>query len=263
MGEKIIKVLNKKFEKPITCLTAYSSSVAKMLDGNVDMILIGDSLGSTLYGMNNTRGVTIEMMKNHGRAVTKNVFKSITILDMPYKTYSNKKQALKNAKSLIKYTKAKFLKLEINKNNLSILKYLSDKNIDTIAHIGVTPQSFSNFNKIKTVGKSKNEMEKLIDLAIRAEKAGAKSLLLECVSLKAAKKITSLVTIPTIGIGSSKFCDGQVLVFDDLINLTNNQHLPKFVKKYFDFSKLGIRAIRNYNSDVKLRKFPSKKYSYQ
>ncbi len=262
MKKKLIKVLNKKFNYPITCLTAYSSEVARILDGNVDMILIGDSLGSTLYGMKNTRGVTLQMMKDHGRAVTSNVNKSITIIDMPYNTYVNKLQALKNAKDLIKFTKAKLLKLEINRNNLGVLKYLSDKKINTIAHIGVTPQSYANFNKIKIAGRSNYHKKKLINLAIDAEKAGAKGILLECVTLNTAKEITSTVTVPTIGIGSSRFCDGQVLVFDDLINLTQNQRLPKFVKNYLNFSYLLKKAIKNYSNDVKLRKFPSHKHSY-
>ena len=120
--KKKIKILNYKFNNPITCLTAYSSPVAKILDGNVDMILIGDSLGTTLYGMKNTRGVDIEMMKRHGLAVTKYVKKSLTIIDMPYNTYSETKEAYDNAKALLKFTRANLLKLEIN-NNISILEY--------------------------------------------------------------------------------------------------------------------------------------------
>ena len=127
MKKKIINILNKRFNKPITCLTAYSPSIAKILDGNVDLILIGDSLGTTLYGMRNTRGVTLNMMKLHGLAVTKNINKSITVIDMPYKTYSNKIQAKKNAISLLNYTNAKMIKIEINEKNLPIAKYLAEK----------------------------------------------------------------------------------------------------------------------------------------
>ena len=262
MKEKINKLLNKKFASPITCLTSYSANIAKILDGNIDMVLIGDSLGTTLYGMKNTQEVTLKMMKEHGKAVTKNIKKSITVIDMPYKTYENQSEALKNANILIKYTKAKMLKLEINKNNVSIVKHLSNKKFNVIAHIGVTPQSYNNFSKIKIVGKKDIEKKELVELAIKVEKAGAKCILLECVSQETAKKITSLVSVPTIGIGSSKFCDGQVLVFDDLVNINNNQKYPKFVKNYMNFENLAKKVIKNFSVDVKTKKFPSKKNSY-
>ncbi len=262
MKKKILKILGQEFKNPISCLTAYSASISKLLDGNVDMILIGDSLGSTLYGMKNSRNVTIQMMKMHGLAVTKNIKKSITVIDMPYKTYDNTNQALRNAKNLLKYTKAKILKLEVNKNNLSIVKYLSDKNLNVIAHIGVTPQSYVDFKKIRAVGKSEREVKNLISLANDVERAGAKAILLECVFADIAKKITSSVSIPTIGIGSSKYCDGQVLVFDDIINIDNSHKSPKFVKKYMNFEYLAKKAIKKFDKDIKSRKFPSKKYSY-
>ncbi len=263
MKKKLVKILNKKFNRPITCLTAYSPAVAKLLDGNVDIVLIGDSLGSTLYGMQNARSVTLSMMKTHGLSVTNYIKKSITVIDMPYKTYTTKLQALKNASLLLKYTKAKILKLEINRRNLSIVEFLSNKSLNVIAHIGVTPQSYVNFKKIRAVGKSKIEGDKLLKLALDAERAGACAILLECVNQKIAKKITSLVSIPTIGIGSSKYCDGQILVFDDLINYSTEYHKPKFVKTYANFNQISKVAIKSFSKDVINRKFPSKKYSYQ
>ena len=263
MKKKIVKILNKKFHYPITCLTAYSPSIAKILDGNVDIVLIGDSLGTTLYGMKNSQSVTLNMMKIHGLAVTNNVNKSITVIDMPYKTYENKLQALKNARNLLNFTKAKMIKLEINRGNLPIIKYLSSKNLNVVAHIGVTPQSFVNFKKIKAVGKTKKESQNLIKLALNAEKAGAKAILLECITEETAKKITSSISLPTIGIGSSKYCDGQVLVFDDLIKIDKEQYFPKFVKNYLNFDELASNAVKKFSTDVRQKKFPSKKYSYQ
>ena len=263
MKKKIVKILNKKFHYPITCLTAYSPSIAKILDGNVDIVLIGDSLGTTLYGMKNSQSVTLNMMKIHGLAVTNNVNKSITVIDMPYKTYENKLQALKNAKTILNFTKAKMIKLEINRSNLPIVKYLSSKNLDVVAHIGVTPQSYVNFKKIKAVGRTKKESQNLIKLALNAEKAGAKAILLECITEETAKKITSSISLPTIGIGSSKYCDGQVLVFDDLIKIDKKQHYPKFVKNYLNFDELASNAVKKFCTDVRQKKFPSKKYSYQ
>ena len=262
MNNKEIKICNRFFNKKITCLTAYSSSVAKILDGNVDLILIGDSLGTTLYGMKNTQSVTLDMMKFHGLAVTKYVKKSMTIIDMPYKTYESNYDALKNSKDLIKYTKAKLIKLEVDEKKIGIIKYLNDNKIKTIAHIGVTPQSYSNFSKIKILGRIENERQRLIKLAKKVELAGAKAILLECISEQTAKEITTQVSIPTIGIGSSKFCDGQVLVFDDLINLCVSEHKPKFVKSYLNFTKISKAAIKKFNKEVKEGKFPSKSFTY-
>ena len=135
-------ILLKKNSDPITCLTSYSKPLAILLDGKVDLLLIGDSLGTTLYGMKNTRGVTLEMMKNHGKAVVNNTTISMTIVDMPYNTYRNKKEALKNAKDILNFTKADFIKIETDKKNIDIVKYLSENKIKDISHIGVTPQKF-------------------------------------------------------------------------------------------------------------------------
>ncbi len=263
MLKKNVKILNKRFQNPVTCLTAYSASVAKLIDGMVDIILIGDSVGTTLYGMKNTQMVTLDMMQAHGVAVVKNINESISVIDMPYKTYTTNKLAYKNASLLLKKTKAKMLKIEVTKKNLSVLKYLSNKGFNIIAHIGVTPQSFKDFKKIRILGKKNSEKERLLSLAVESEKAGAKVILLECITEGAAKKITSTISIPTIGIGSSSFCDGQILVFDDLINIDKNNHTPKFVKKYMNFGTLAKRAVANYVKDVKKRKFPNKKYTYQ
>ena len=259
---KKIRILDRNFYKPISCLTAYSPSIAKILDGKIDLILVGDSLGSTLYGMENTQGVTMDMMKNHGAAVNKAVKKSLKVLDMPYKTYENKIDAYKNAIKLINYCKPDLLKLEINKKKLVILKYLVSKKINVISHIGVTPQSYNNFNKIKILGKTNTEKDNLLKLAKESERFGAKAVLLECITSDTAKLITKNISIPTIGIGASKYCDGQVLVFDDLINLTINNKKPKFVKNYLNFNKIAGIAVKKYNKEVKLKKFPNIKFTY-
>tara|TARA_B100000575_G_scaffold190872_1_gene153969 strand:- start:10679 stop:11473 length:795 start_codon:yes stop_codon:yes gene_type:complete len=259
---KVIKLFNKKIKTPMTCLTAYSSTVAKLLDGKVDFVLIGDSLSSTVYGMKNTQNVTLEMMKRHSIAVTKEIKKSLTIIDMPYNTYTNKEQAYKNAKFLLKKTKANFLKLEITKNRIPIVKYLTEKNINIVGHIGVTPQSYREFSKIKVIGKNLKEIKDLVQLADRLEIVGAKLILLECVTEQATKKIMEKISIPTIGIGASKHCDGQVLVLDDILNLSLNKNKPKFVKKYFNLKNIYNIAINNFVKDVKNKKFPSKKNSY-
>ena len=259
---KKIKILHKSFSKPISCLTAYSPSIANILDGKIDLILVGDSIGSTLYGMKNTQGVTMDMMKNHGAAVNKAIKKSLKVLDMPYKTYDNKIDAYKNAKILLNHCKPDLLKIEISEKKLIVLKHLVDKKVNVISHIGVTPQSYKNFNKIKVLGKTNKEKKKLLELAKESETLGAKAVLLECVTADTAKLITKNISIPTIGIGASKYCDGQVLVFDDLINLTTNNKQPKFVKNYFNFNKTVGNVVKKYNREVKLKKFPSSKFTY-
>ena len=256
------KLLLKKNKDPISCLTAYSKPLANILDGNVDLILVGDSLGTTLYGMKNTRSVNLQMMKNHGKAVVSNTKKSMTIIDMPYKTYRSKKEALKNALDILTYTKADFIKIETDNKNVDIVEYLSKNKVNVVSHIGVTPQKFSDFNKIKSVGKNLKESNNLIKLAKRLEEAGSKLIVLECIRTNTAKEITNKLTIPTIGIGASKYCDGQILVIDDIINLDSNNNKPKFIKTYVNIEKNIISAVKNFTKDVKNKKFPSKKYSY-
>tara|TARA_B000000475_G_C15933839_1_gene421927 strand:- start:9 stop:800 length:792 start_codon:yes stop_codon:yes gene_type:complete len=256
------KLLIKKNKIPITCLTAYSKPIANILDGKVDLILVGDSLGTTLFGMQNTRGVTIEMMKNHGKTVVQNTKYSMTIIDMPYNTYRNKSEALKNARDILAFTKADFIKIETDKKNLNIVEYLTKNKIKVVSHIGVTPQKFSNFSKIKSVGKNIKDSNNLLNLAKKLEEAGSKIIVLECISLDTSKKITNSLSIPTIGIGSSKYCDGQVLVIDDILNLNSHNKKPKFVKNYINIEKNIDKAVKRFAKEVINKNFPSKKYSY-
>ncbi len=256
------KIKFKKNKEPITCLTAYSKPHANILDGRVDLILIGDSLGTTLYGMKNTRSVSLEMMKNHGKAVVSNTKNSMTIVDMPYNTYRNKKQAIKNAKDILSYTKADFIKIETDINNLEIVRYLSKNKIKVISHIGVTPQKFSDFNKIKSVGKSLKDKKGLLLLAKKLEDAGSKLIVLECISADTSKLITKELSIPTIGIGASNNCDGQVLVIDDILNFNSKFKKPKFVKNYVNIEENIVKAVNKFIKDVKAKKFPLRKHSY-
>ena len=239
-------LLLKKNLEPITCLTAYSKPLAVLL-----------------YGMKNTRTVSLEMMKNHGKAVVKNTSISMTIIDMPFKTYRNKKEALINAKDILKFTKADFIKIETDEKNIDIVKYLSDNKIKVISHIGITPQKFSDFKKIKSVGKDIKDTNKLIKLAEQLEDAGSKFIVLECINLTAAKKITKSLSIPTIGIGASKNCDGQVLVIDDILNFNSKNKKPKFVKNFTNIENIIVSAINTFVKEVKNKTFPSNKESYK
>ena len=256
-------LIQKKNNIPITCLTAYSKPLAKILDGKVDLILVGDSVGTTIYGMKNTRSVNIEMMKNHAKAVVKNTKNSMTIVDLPYNTYRNKREALKNANYILRNTNADFIKIETDLRNVDIVKYLTDNNIKVVSHIGVTPQKYFDFSKIKSVGKDSKASKKLISLAKTLEIAGSKLIILECISTNTAKEITKALSIPTIGIGASKYCDGQVLVIDDLLNLDSESKKPKFVKNFINIEKFILKAVEEYVKDVKKKKFPSKKNSYK
>tara|TARA_Y100000741_G_scaffold350313_1_gene320281 strand:- start:279 stop:842 length:564 start_codon:yes stop_codon:yes gene_type:complete len=187
----------------------------------------------------------------------------MTIVDMPFNTYRNKKEALKNALDILKFTKADFIKIETDNKNIDIVRHLTKNKIKVVSHIGVTPQKFSNFSLIKSVGKNAKDTNNLIELAKELEGAGAKLIVIECVSSAASKKITKNLSIPTIGIGASKNCDGQVLVIDDILNFNSNYKKPKFVKKYTNIERNIIEAINKFVKDVKSKKFPLPKHSYK
>jgi len=253
----IENILKKKNKIPITCLTSYSKATAQILDKECDIVLVGDSLGNVLYGMKSTKNVSIETMILHGKAVRNFVKKSLVVVDMPYKTYENKFSAYKNAKKIIKTTKCDAVKLEGGKKISKIIKYLVDKRINVMGHIGLLPQSSTNF---KPKGKSVSQKEKILKDALSISNSGVFAMVLECVVKDLAKKITKIVPVPTIGIGSSKFCDGQVLVTDDILGLSDLS--PKFVKRYSNIKKTIKKSVKNYVKDVKLRRFPSNKNSY-
>lgn len=258
----IKKIQKLKKIKKITCLTAYTSSVSRIIDKYVDIILIGDSVGPAIYGMKNTQRVTLEMMKNHGRAVYESSKKAFTIIDMPYQSYRNKKEALKNARDLLKFTKCQSVKMETDENNIDIVSYLNKNNINVVSHIGINPQKYKNFNKIRSVGNTNDEKEKICKLALKLEKAGSSLIILECMKESLAKKITEILKIPTIGIGASINCDGQVLVINDILNTDTSFKKPKFVKTYAKINIVIENAVKKYCLEVKMKKFPKKKNTY-
>ena len=254
----IKNILKKKGVSPIICLTAYSKPIATILDKYCDIILVGDSLGMVLYGMKSTKEVKIETMILHCKAVKKFTQKSLIIFDMPYKTYQNKFIAFKNAKRVIRETKCDAVKLEGGKEIVSIIKYLTKRKIPVMGHIGLLPQTSTNF---KVKGKNHKQSKKIFADAKAISNSGAFSMVLECVVESLAKKITKEVSIPTIGIGASKYCDGQILVADDMLGLSD--YYPKFVKQYSNLKKIIEKSVKMYSKDVKLRKFPSNKNIYK
>lgn len=254
----IKQILEKKNRVPIACLAVYSKVTAQIADQYCDIILVGDSLSMVLYGMSSTKNISLETMIEHCKTVKKFSKRSLVVFDMPYQTYENKLIAYKNATKVIKLTKCDAVKLEGGKSKVSIIKYLVKKGIPVMGHIGLLPQTATKF---KVKGKSSIQRKKIFDDAAAVSKTGVFAIVLECVVESLAKKITKSISVPTIGIGASKFCDGQILVLDDLLGLTD--FLPKFVKRYVNLKKKIEMSVKKYVKDVKLRKFPSSIYVYK
>ncbi len=256
--KKIKKILNKKKKTKIVCLTAYSKNIAEQVDKYADIVLVGDSLGSVLYNYSSTREVTLTEMINHSKSVRLGVKKSLMVVDMPYKTYDTKKSALKNAKKIIKETKCDAVKLEGGKKISQQIKFLVKNKIPVMGHLGLLPQT--TLGKFKSKGKSFKERKQLQEDALLLQKLGVFSIVLECVKTPIAKQISEELRIPTIGIGSSVYCDGQVLVTDDLIGLNDTN--IKFVKKFLNIKKYINIGLKNFASQVRSKKYPRKKHSY-
>jgi 3-methyl-2-oxobutanoate hydroxymethyltransferase len=257
MQKKILDLIKKKNKSKIISLTAYSKNIASIIDKHCDLILVGDSLGSVLYNFSSTKKVTLDMMIQHSKSVRMGVTKSLMVVDMPYNTYRNPKEALTNAKKIISQTKCDAVKLEGGKKVYQIIKTLIKNKIPVMGHLGVLPQSATNF---KFKGKNTNERKNILRDSKLLEEAGVFSIVLECVESSLAKEITKTISIPTIGIGASAHCDGQVLVTDDLIGL--NKISARFVKKYSNIEKHINDAALKFKQDVTKIKFPTKKHSY-
>jgi 3-methyl-2-oxobutanoate hydroxymethyltransferase len=257
MNNKIKKILEKKNKSKIICLTAYSKNIASILDKHCDLVLVGDSLGSVLYNYKSTRQVSFNSMIEHSKSVKLGVKKSLMVVDMPFNTYRNSKEALKNAKIIMSKTKCDAVKLEGGKKIYQIIKNLIKNKIPVMGHLGILPQSDKSF---KFKGKKLIERNKILNEAKLLENAGVFSIVLECVESSLAKLITQKIEIPIIGIGSSSNCDGQVLVTDDLIGL--NPINVRFIKKYSNLRKIIEKAVINYKKDVKNLNFPKKKHSF-
>ena len=255
---KLQKLLNKKNKSKIVCLTAYSKNIASILDNHCDIVLVGDSLGSVLYNFKSTRSVTLDMMIEHSKSVRMGIKKSFMVVDMPFNTYRNNKEALINAKKIISKTRCNAVKLEGGKKVLNIIKTLVKNKIPVMGHLGLLPQSHK--GKFRYKGKNTLEKNKIFKESKLLEAAGVFSIVLECVETSLAKLITKTLRIPTIGIGASVHCDGQVLVIDDLIGL--NQINVRFIKKYININKVINKAVSDFTKDVKKKKFPKKKHSY-
>ena len=254
MYKKIKKIILKKKKSKKVSLTAYSKNFAKILDRYCDIILVGDSMANVLYGMSNTHQLTLDNIIQHGISVKKGIKRSLMVVDMPKGSYNNPSEAIKNAKLIKKKTKCDAVKIESNNKNFKIIKAIAEAKIPVMGHIGFTPQFKKKF---KVEGKNKVEVKQLIREAVSIEKAGAFSIVLECITPDTAKIITNLLKIPTIGIGSSSHCDGQILVTDDILGLSG--FYPKFIKKYTNLGPIIGKAVKKYSKEVKTQVFPNNK----
>jgi 3-methyl-2-oxobutanoate hydroxymethyltransferase len=257
MKKNILKIIKTKNKRPLVCLTAYSKPIAKILDKYCDIVLVGDSLATAMYGMKNTHQATLEMMIQHGISVKSNLTKALCVIDMPNNTYRSVNEAKKNAKLIIKKTKCDAVKMECNGKNFKIIESVVKLGIPVMGHIGFTPQYYKKF---KVQGLLEKEFLKLIKEAKKNEEAGVFSIVVECVSSTTAREITKSLKIPTIGIGASVNCDGQILVTDDMLGLSG--FYPRFVKKFARLNNIIEKGVQKYNKAVLTKKFPSKKNSF-
>ncbi|NBV06738.1 MAG: 3-methyl-2-oxobutanoate hydroxymethyltransferase [Proteobacteria bacterium] len=254
----VADILLKKNREKIICLTAYTFPVAKILDDYCDIILVGDSLGMTIYGFQDTVDVTLEMMINHGKAVVKAVKKSFVVVDLPYGTYEeSQEQALESAKKVMQETGCDAIKIETSREMTETVKFLVANKISVMAHIGLLPQSVRKIGGYKYQGRDEKSAEEILETAKMLESAGAFSIVIEAVPSILADKISAAVKIPTIGIGASQNCDGQVLVIDDLLGL-NQEFKPRFVTRYANLADEIKSAVKKFSSEVKEKKFPAK-----
>ena len=253
----------KKNGERLAMLTAYDYSTAKLMDETgINGILVGDSLGNVILGYEDTISVTMEDMIHHGAAVARGTKNALVVIDMPFMSYQTSVyDALVNAGRLMKEGRAGAVKLEGGKNICPQIEAITKAGIPVMGHLGLTPQAINAFGGFKVHGKTQEAAEQLLEDALAVEKAGAFALVLECVPRKLADIITEKLTIPTIGIGAGNGCDGQILVYQDLLGMFSD-FTPKFVKKYANVGEIMKDAFSAYIEDVKQGAFPEKKHEY-
>jgi 3-methyl-2-oxobutanoate hydroxymethyltransferase len=245
----------RKGKTPIVCLTAYTTPMAELLDDHCDLLLVGDSVGMVVHGLPNTVGVTMEMMILHGQAVMRGSKKAMVVVDMPFGSYEGSPEvAYANAVRLMKETGAQAVKVEVGETAAEIVAFITKRGIPVMSHVGLLPQAVLKDGAFKAKGKAAEERQRILDLARASEEAGAFAIVVEGVAEGLAREITQAVGVPTIGIGASAGCDGQVLVIDDMLGLFS--WTPKFVRRYADLKGEISRAVEAYAADVRERRFP-------
>jgi len=251
----------KKKIEPIVSLTAYHAHTAAIADKYVDFLLVGDSLGMVMHGFESTVPVPLELMIMHGRAVVRGSTRALVVVDMPFGSYEESPQmAFRNAAKLMKETGCGAIKLEGGRRMAETIRYLVDRGIPVMGHIGLTPQSVHVLGGYKAQGRTKDQWDDIEEDARIVEEAGAFAVVLEAIAEPLAARITKVLSIPTIGIGASVECDGQILVMEDMLGLSPK--VPRFVKKFGAVGDAINAAIADYADDVRARKFPGEEHTY-
>ena len=265
--EKVtIPILHKKKKagEKISALTASDYPIAKIVDqSGVDLILVGDSLGMVVLGYENTIPVTMEEMLHHTKAVTRAVKRAFVVGDMPYFSFHlTKEETITNASRFLKEAGAHAVKIEgASEKRLGLIKDMVEAEIPVMGHVGLTPQSIHHLGRFKVEGKNGKDAKGILEDALNLQKAGVFAVILECIPMELARIVTEKLNIPTIGIGAGPYCDGQILVFHDLVGFSNG-YLPKFVKMYVHLHDVLSQAIGEYCTDVRKGVFPDDSHSY-
>lgn len=254
-------IRRRKGETPIVSLTAYTAPMAALLDDSADFLLVGDSLGMVVHGLDSTVPVTLEMMILHGQAVMRGSSAALVVIDLPFGSYeASPEQAFAAAARVMRETGCGAVKLEGGERMAPTIRFLIERGIPVMAHVGLTPQAINTLGGFKAQGRSREEWPKIIADAEAVVAAGAFAVVIEAVAEPLAAEITQRLAVPTIGIGASAACDGQVLVLDDMLGLTGR--VPKFVKTYADLAGVTRDAVAAYAEDVRARRFPGPEHVY-
>ncbi|MCI5077348.1 3-methyl-2-oxobutanoate hydroxymethyltransferase [Oricola sp.] len=255
------QVRARKGGEPLVCLTAYTTPVAEFADAHCDVVLVGDSVGMVLHGLDSTLGVTMEMMVLHGKAVRRGVKRALMVVDMPFGSFEESPaQAFRNASRLMAETGCAAVKLEGGETMAETISFLTARGIPVMGHVGLTPQAVNAFGGYKVQGRGEAADAIRSDARAVAE-AGAFSVVLEKVTESLARSITAEIAVPTIGIGASPACDGQILVVDDMLGMFT-AFKPKFVKRYADLGVQADKAIAAYAQEVRERRFPDESHVF-
>lgn len=254
-------IRTRKGGDPIVSLTAYTAPMASVVDPHCDFILVGDSLGMVVYGLDSTVPVSLEMMILHGQAVSRGSRRALVVVDMPFGSYEESpEQAFRSAARVLKETGCGAVKLEGGQRMAGTIGFLVERGIPVMAHIGLTPQAVNALGGFKAQGRDKAEWPGLIADAEAVAQAGAFAVVIEAVAEPLATEITGRLAVPTIGIGASATCDGQILVLDDMLGLSGR--VPKFVRRFGDLGAEAERAVAAYAEEVRARRFPGPEHVY-
>ncbi|GAD58445.1 3-methyl-2-oxobutanoate hydroxymethyltransferase [Brevundimonas sp. BAL450] len=254
-------ILARKGGEPIVCLTAYDAPTAELLDSHCDLLLVGDSVGMVVHGLPNTVGVTLDMMILHGQAVMRGARQAMVVIDMPFGSYEGGKElAYQNCARVMKETGAQGVKLESGPTVPQTIEYLVQRGIPVMGHVGLRPQAVLNEGGFKAKGKTEDERLRVMSEAEATADAGAFAVVIEGVAEGLAAEITLAIDKPTIGIGASAACDGQILVVNDMLGMFDWS--PKFVRRYADLRGEITRAAKSYAEDVRARRFPAQVETY-